>query len=151
MNKKLEAAQMQNPEQIFNDQLRAWLADNQFDITEDERAVIAQIQDRIHGASAAILGGDLERFKRLHEIGREGEINLLDASCFLNVVERLSPQSMSLSVKDYIELLENASQLATKWNAQVLPKKTSLMREIQAKLSRNIIMPHGKKLIRAEA
>jgi hypothetical protein len=136
----------QDPTVLFNQLIAEKLVSTSFAISPEHRVHIATIQERINCISFSDLGKDLEGYKRLVGLALEGDINLLDASFFINGLDRLSPKQLEMSVDYYIQLLEVNSVVAECWNAQVMPIKTSVMREIQAKAQRNIIIPAKGKI-----
>jgi hypothetical protein len=136
----------QDPTVLFNQMIAEKLAATIFAISKEHRVHIATIQEAVICFSYSELGKDLEGYKRLTSLPLEGEINLLDASFFINGIDRVSPKQLDMSVDYYIQLLEVNSQVAECWNAQVMPIKTAIMREIQAKAQRNIIIPTKGKI-----
>jgi hypothetical protein len=136
----------QDPTVLFNQMIADKLASTMFAISPEHRVHIATIQEALSCFSFSDLGKDLEGYKKLTSLPLDGELNLLDASFFINGIDRLSPKQLDMSVDYYIQLLEVNSHVAECWNAQVMPIKTAIMREIQAKAQRNIIIPSKGKI-----
>lgn len=141
-----QQAQSQDPTTLYNQVLAERLSKTIFDIDNEQRKYIAYIQSFKHCLSYNDLAGNEVGYKRLIELPSNGEINLLDSSFFLNGIDRLSPAIMGISIKEYETIIHKNAELAKLWNKAVIPIKTAVMREVQAKLQRNIIIPPSNKL-----
>lgn len=142
MNKK-NGSHPENPEQVFNRLLGERLASTIFEVSDDGKEHLLHLQSSaiLELLSITDLSGDLSTYKRLVGLEFCAPISLMDASFFLNAASKLSPLSLGLTVQGYVKFIEINDEVVKEWNAIVMPMKTSAMREVQAKMSRQIAIP----------
>lgn len=142
-NNKKQTEQPLDPTKVFEDMLAVRLCNTKFEITAEQRAHIASIQDPeiLVKFSVLEMSGDIENYERLLTLDATEDLTLMDASFFLNAANRLSPADMGKTLSEYVTFLKANDEIVLAWNTIVTPLKTSVMREVRAKLDRKIIAP----------
>lgn len=143
MNNNKQQPEQLDPTKVFEDMLGERLCKTKFEITPEQRAHIAKIQDPeiLKMFSVLEMSGDIDNYQRLLNLNPAEDLTLMDASFFLNAANRLSPADMGKTLSEYVDFLKANDEIVLAWNTIVTPLKTSVMRETRAKLDRKIITP----------
>ena len=144
----MKAAQAQNPETVYNTIMAEKLSSTIFEMNDAQREHVAFIQSMKSFFSILELSGDIDNYKKLVRIDSMEPMTILDASFFLNAANRLSPNDLGMSLEEYEDFIGRNDSVVLSWNAVVTPMKTVAMRETEVKLTKNIIVPEKKAIIK---
>lgn len=111
------------------------LSKNPFTLEPEFRKRLAFIQTNARHLSILELSGDLENYKRLRAMSTTEEMNMLDASTFLNAASRLSPEDLKMTDEEYVQFIERTDEVVIHWNVLATPLNTEAMKEVEKEMS----------------
>lgn len=144
MSKKQQQEQQQlDPQRAFDEVLAKRLSATIFETDDSERELLAFLMQPaiLEQVSIAQLVGNSQNYERLIAYTAGEEINMLDVSFFLNLPEKLSPVQAGKTLAEYVEFLNSYVPMIERWNKLVIPMRTAAMKEVQALMTRKIIIP----------
>lgn len=146
MANKQQQPQPQDPPQVMEQMLAKRLRDTEFPLEDSERELLAQLlrPERIGTLSIAQLVGDARCYLEVRNVDPTAPVNMFAVSFLLNMPEKLSPHAAGIALNDpeaYVRWLKQYEPMIERWNKMAVSLRTAAMREAQAVIEKQIIIP----------
>lgn len=137
----------QNPMELRDQMLAERLSKQNFELTPEQRELIAITQKPalLMQVPRTLLCGDSQAaYRHLTSLSETEDLNLLQASHFINLHDRVSPTQLGMTLDEYADYLERMQEVIELWNKIVNPMKVAAEREAMAMIAKKIHVPKKK-------